>query len=153
MNEQEQPTVYRTSEDTTAWCDGCDSEKPAVVEAAEKLFLCLDCILPLARVLGGAVYAGQPADIARRADADAHPWGEPGVVPAPTTHVWVMWGGRAIPASIHGDLRHFRLLGDDRDTRIPCTGYRFRVRWAPDAPEAPQPAGTARDIAESNVIG
>lgn len=45
--------VYRTTHYWSAWCDGCDSEKPAAVEVAEKHHLCLDCLLLLARAVLG----------------------------------------------------------------------------------------------------
>lgn len=89
-----------------------------------------------------ATYHGTPADVARRADADANPWGEPGDIIGGAVWVMVPWLSDPTSAFVErhpaGDprLRSCVKIGS-RSYEIELAkreGWRFRHRPIPLAP-------------------
>jgi len=94
---------------------------------------------------GGAIaqwnmlYQGAPADVARQADAEAHPWGEPGAVPT-EPKVWVWAPGLADEpyAAVVLSGVVMALSPGDPSMALDTPSMRkarFRPRWTLAAPE------------------
>ena len=97
------------------------------------------------------LFDGTDAEVARQADADAFPWGEPGEKPTEPGEYWVITEHGAVrPAELldshdipGAGLRHtiwswpldvgYRRWSVDEHAR--SAGWRFRPRWTPAPPE------------------